>query len=220
MAWWSGKKEPAVLSPLEGYNRWASSYGDESNPIKNASDQFIEKWMTDLHGKTFLDAGCGHGKFCVAAQQQGAAFVQGIDLSPEMVGVAKQQCPSGEFICRDLSTVKLRPAYFDVIVCGLVLGHIEQLEAPLENLLNALRPQGVLLITDFHPFLTLQHARRTFRDKASGQVYEIRHHLHLFESYFSCFTRHGLVVDVLKEPHYRDTPVVFGLRARKMRIDV
>ncbi|HEY5745725.1 MAG TPA: class I SAM-dependent methyltransferase [Chryseolinea sp.] len=219
MGWWSGKKERAVLSPLEGYNLWAASYAEESNPIKNASDRFIEKFMTDLHGKNFLDAGCGNGKFCVAAQQQGAAFVQGIDLSPAMVALAQLQCPSGEFLCDDLTTVKLRHKHFDMIVCGLVLGHIKNLDASLDNLLNALHPEGVLLITDFHPFLTLQHARRTFRDKPSGRVYEIRHHLHLFQSYFSCFARHGMAVDVLEEPHHENTPVVFGMRIRKIRKD-
>lgn len=219
MAWWSEKKERGVLSPLEGYNRWAVSYAEESNPIKNASDRFIEKFMTGLQGKKFLDAGCGNGKFCVAAQQQGAAFVQGIDLSPAMITLAQLQCPSGEFLCDDLATVKLRKHHFDMIVCGLVLGHIENLDAALDNLLNALHPEGVLLITDFHPFLTLQHARRTFHDKSSGRVYEIRHHLHLFQSYFSCFARHGMAVDVLEEPHHENTPVVFGMRIRKMRKD-
>lgn len=219
MAWWSEKKQPAVLSPLEGYDRWAASYAEESNPIKNASDRFIEKYLTNLRGKTFLDAGCGHGKFCIEAQQQGAAFVQGIDLSPAMVALAQPRCPSGEFLCDDLTTAKLKQKYFDLIVCGLVLGHIENLDAALDNLLNALHPEGVLLITDFHPFLTLQHARRTFRDKSSGRVYEIRHHLHLFQSYFSCFARHGMAVDILEEPHHENTPVIFGMRVRNIKKD-
>jgi len=204
-----------VLSPLEGYNRWAASYGTESNPVKVLSDDLIKKFLPDLKGKAVLDAGCGVGKFCVLAESQQASSVVGIDLSPAMIDEARRHCPHAEFRCGDLGSVVMEPARFDVIICSLVLAHIENFEPALQKLVRALREGGVLLITDFHPFLTLQQSKRTFRDESSGKTYEVQHYLHLFQDYFRIFREERITLEFFEEPRFQGSPVIFGLRARK-----
>ena len=52
-------------------------------------------WLpADLHGKRVLDAGCGTGALAVIAAQRGAEVVA-IDLSPTLVGVARDRMPGG-----------------------------------------------------------------------------------------------------------------------------
>ena len=215
MKWLGKKKEIAVLPPLEGYNRWASSYHLESNPVKKLSDSLVEKWMPELNGKSFLDAGCGTGKFCALAEKHGASEILGLDLSPAMIEIAKKQCPSALFLCADIFNASIKKENFDVIICALVLGHLESLSPALNNLLKGLRIGGTIIITDFHPFLTLQHSKRTFRDSLSGDTFEVRHHLHLFQEYFKIFRENRVVVDTLEEPSFEDVPVVFGILAQK-----
>ena len=41
--------------------------------------------LPDLRGLTVLDLGCGFGWFCRWARQQGAAHVEGIDVSAKML---------------------------------------------------------------------------------------------------------------------------------------
>jgi malonyl-CoA O-methyltransferase len=213
--WWRKKKEAMVLTVLEGYDRWAQSYQQESNPIKNLSDELVEKFLPDLRQKIVLDAGCGTGKFCVLAEKQGASRITGLDLSSAMIEIARKNCPSGEFRSVDLSNVNLEPKHADVIICALVLGHIQNLKPALDGLLKSLKPEGTIIITDFHPFLTLSNSKRTFKDKSTGHTYEIPHHLHLFQEYFRSLSEHGITIDLLEEPSYRNTPVVFGLRGKK-----
>ncbi|MFZ6011832.1 MAG: class I SAM-dependent DNA methyltransferase [Bacteroidota bacterium] len=215
MSWWERKRHIRTLSPLEGYNLWAATYQQESNPIKDLSDRFIEKNLPDLHGKSVLDSGCGTGKFCGVATAQFATKVVGLDLSPKMIETARKENPSVEFLCADLSSVSLSENIFDVVVCALALGHIEDLEPALTTLSKSLKTDGVLVITDFHPFLTIQRSKRTFKDVASGKHFEVRHYLHLFQDYFAIFAQHDVIVEVLEEPRYNNTPVVFGIRARK-----
>src|SRR5689334_2809898 len=119
------KKNIEVLSPLEGYNRWASTYQDEQNPIKILSDEFMLRNLPNLTGKKFLDAGCGTGALCKHAEKQNALAVHGMDLSPEMIAISKSNCVSGTFQCGSISQLILKPCEFDVVVCALVLGHIE-----------------------------------------------------------------------------------------------
>jgi len=215
MKWFEKKKEIAVLPPLEGYNRWASSYNQESNPIKKLSDSLVEKWMPELNGKSFLDAGCGTGKFCALAEKYGASEILGLDLSPGMIEIAKKQCSSALFLCTDILNASIKKDHFDVITCALVLGHLESLSPALTNLLKGLRIGGTIIITDFHPFLTLQQSKRTFRDSHSGATFEVRHHLHLFQEYFKVFGENRVVVNILDEPCFQDVPVVFGILAQR-----
>ncbi len=215
MAGFLGIGRMKVLTPVEGYDRWASSYLQETNPIKKLSDDMVEQMLPSLDGKTVLDAGCGPVKFCVYASNHNARAVSGIDSSPKMIEEARKACPSATFTAGDLLTVSLPPASYDVVICALVLGHIQKLKPVLEKLIDTLGESGTMIITDFHPFLTLMQEKRTFRDPVSGKQFEVRHYLHLFEEYFASFISRALSIEQWAEPQFNDTPVVFGVRLRK-----
>jgi len=202
------------LNPLEGYNLWAQTYAKEANPIKKYSDELISTWLGDLKGKSVLDVGCGAGKFCQFARERGASKIVGTDLSPKMIDETKSHCPGAEFIVKDLSKETVS-GQFDVVISALVLGHIANLDFALTNLTNNLVPDGVLLITDFHPFQTMKGAKRTFKDEKSNQNVEIEHHLHLFEKYFAILSKSNACIDELVEPKWKGEPVVFGMKIRK-----
>jgi len=193
------------LSPLEGYNKWATTYHREDNPIKNLSDEFIKSELPDLKGKSVLDAGCGTGKICMMAVEGGASLVKGIDLSPKMIGEAKKNCPAAEFECADLSKVTLE--LYDVVVCGLVLGHIDALEPVLKKLIDSLRPGGHIILTDFHPYQTARKAKRTF--KSGEKTFEVKHTLHTLDEYFSLLS--PVRIAQFKEPMFNGNPVIFGI---------
>ena len=212
--WWQNKKVN-ILSPLEGYNRWAATYSEESNPIKNLSDSLVEKFLPNLRGKSMLDAGCGTGKFCAIAEKQNAEVIIGIDLSPAMIEIARAQNAKPSFRCENLSDAVLAEDDVDVIICALVLGHIEHLTPILTKLLKTLKKGGTLIITDFHPFLTLLQSKRTFRDKLSGKQYEVLHHLHLFEEYVQCIHKNGATIEAMEEPMFNGNPVIFGFSIKK-----
>jgi malonyl-CoA O-methyltransferase len=215
MGWLNRKRKPEILSPLDGYNLWAASYKNETNPIKDWSDKLVQKLLPDLNGKSILDYGCGTGKFCHFAESKQASRIVGIDLSPAMIEQAKKLSNKTEFICGDIRQVHLPKNCFDVIITALVLGHVENLGACLDALLQTMKTGGSIVITDFHPFLTMMNAKRTFSDPSTSKQFEVRHHLHLFEEYFSAFHRNGFIVDTLEEPQYNNAPVIFAMRAAK-----
>jgi malonyl-CoA O-methyltransferase len=195
------------LTPLEGYNKWAATYHSEANPIKNLSDDFIRNELPDLKGRSVLDAGCGTGRFCMIAVAQGAGSVKGVDLSPKMIEEAKKNCPQAEFECEDLLTISLEK--YDVVICGLVLGHINMLEPVLPKLVMSLKAGGHLILTDFHPYQTQMNAKRTFRH--DGKTFEVKHSLHTLDQYFTILKRFNVTVTAVKEPVFNDNPVIFGI---------
>jgi malonyl-CoA O-methyltransferase len=196
------------LSPLDGYDKWAATYHVEDNPIKKLSDEFIKSELPDLKGKSVLDAGCGTGRFCVIALEQGATSVKGMDLSPKMIEEAKKNCPRAEFECADLSKTDLIEKY-DVIICGLVLGHIENVEPVLKNFVSALKPGGHVLLTDFHPYQTAMKAKRTF--SFDHRTFEVAHTLHPLDEYIALLKKFSIETLSFKEPEYNSHPVIFGI---------
>jgi len=204
-------RSPEPLTPLEGYERWSSTYNVESNPIKNLSNELVRKFLPDLAGKRMFDAGCGTGLFCTLAESFGAAGILGLDLSPAMINEARKNCQRTEFVVGDLENTQLTAEAFDVVVCALVLGHIKNLRAAIQILASATKAGGTLIITDFHPFLSLRNNKRTFTDASSSKTYEIIHHTHLLSEYFEALTGSGMRLVSIEEPMWENIPVVFGM---------
>jgi malonyl-CoA O-methyltransferase len=211
---WPKRKRNSVLSVMDGYNRWAGTYSQESNPIKNLSNQILESWLPLTTGIEVLDAGCGTGHFSEILTNRNLAKVTGIDFSPLMIDVAKKRVPAAEFICQDLSSVQLERNRYDLVISALVLAHIRELDPTLTKLIRGLKKGGLLLISDFHPYLTLQKSKRTFRDQ-SGRTFEISHHLHMLSEVIQIINREGLSLENLEEPMWQDAPAIYAIKATK-----
>lgn len=208
------QKSIPVLSPHEGYQRWAPHYSVESNPIKNLSNDTIQRFLPDLAGKSVLDAGCGAGYFCTIAQKARASRILGIDFSSHMLEEAKRNCPSGEFQRIDIANEAIQENDFDVVILALVLGHIQNINSTLSNLARVLRPGGTFILSDFHPSLTLKKAKRTFKDE-TGKLFEIQHHLHPLGEISETLLQSDVTLEELVEPVWNHEPVIYVIRAKK-----
>jgi len=157
-----------------------------------------------------LDAGGGKGRVAALALARGAARAVTADLSLTMLAGARAR----HRVAAHVAALPFRLETFDVVVCALVLGHVADLGRALEALAAVLRPGGHLLISDFHPFATLQSWQRTFVD-GRGRTHAVEQHLHLFADYVGTFRRLGLALEELEEPCWQGSPMVFVMRARK-----
>jgi SAM-dependent methyltransferase len=96
-----------------------------------------------------LEVGCGTGALCRAAAAAGHT-VTGIDLSPEMVRVARQRtadsCPV-TFRCGDFFSLTLPEEGFDCVLSAATLHHLP-LDAAVTRMADLTRPGGVLVIHD------------------------------------------------------------------------
>ena len=107
--------------------------------------------------KTALDIGCGTGEFSRLLAQR-IEKVIAIDLSPNMIEVAKQrsrQLPNIDFQVADVMRWEPPAERFDLIVSIAALHHVP-IESVLPNLKAALNPGGRLVILDLLKHETLQ----------------------------------------------------------------
>jgi SAM-dependent methyltransferase len=113
----------------------------------------IAAWLVErgvLPGADLLDAGCGTGRYAAELARRGYV-VQGIDLSAELIEVARRSSKEGRmsvsFAVGDILT--LPPCQYDAILCRGVLNDFlddDGREAVLGTFARALRPAGVLIL--------------------------------------------------------------------------
>ena len=109
----------------------------------------------ELEGKRVLDVGCGCGvdSFVAAGFVGPTGTVVGIDLSSEMVDVARRAVatrPSLSLQFREASALDLpfAEAAFDVVISNGVLNLVPDKDRAFEELARVLRRGGVLAVAD------------------------------------------------------------------------
>ena len=104
--------------------------------------------MAELQGGDLvLDLGCGSGIPARYFASRGMRVI-GVDVSPEMILLAKKQAPGVPFICADMEMQWPRGA-FDGICVFFSLLHLpkEKTTCLLQKIHQWLRPGGVFVIT-------------------------------------------------------------------------
>lgn len=99
-------------------------------------------------GKRILDVGCGSGKLAIECAKRGAE-VYGIDISKNMIEIAKNHCRREsvkvEFIVGD--ALKWLPQDFDFSVALGVLEYFAQPQILLENMLASVKCGGKVIFS-------------------------------------------------------------------------
>lgn len=116
----------------------------------------LKPLFPDLHGKTFLDLGCGYGWHCGYAREQGAGEILGIDLSEKMLAEARRRNPGSPIRYRlcAIGDYEYPEAKWDCVVSNLALHYISDLTQIFRKVYRTLTPGGVFLLNIEHPVFT------------------------------------------------------------------
>ncbi len=210
-----------TLSSTAAYSLWAASYPPLAhNKLMALEQTALVDLLPSLAGRDVLDLACGSGRYGKLAREMGARRVIGIDDSAAMLKRAWQESTVALPVQGDMPAIPCHSEAFDVVICALALGHLtsERMHAAVKDIGRVLRPGGVVVISDFHPFVYLSGGRRTFT-ASDGTQYAVVHHPHLISNYFSALAAANLTPDALSEPSAQDMrlPAVLVIRARKGR---
>ena len=96
------------------------------------------------------DLGCGTGTLSLLLAEEGYA-VDGVDVSPEMVRLAKEKAAGRDgvrFTEADASAPPLDPHSYDVVLCRHVLWAMPDPAATLRRWIDLLAPGGRLLLVE------------------------------------------------------------------------
>ena len=204
-------RTPQTLSSITAYELWAQSYPAEAhNILMQIEQENMLAIMPSLEDKVVLDLACGTGRYGKIAQNQKARQVIGVDNSFAML--ERRAIPQGSQATSE--AIPLPDESIDVVLCGLALGHLPEIRPSLSEISRILRPEGIALISDFHPYQFLSGARRTFQ--AGNKNYAVEHYVHHISDYFSEGQLVNLHITDLREPLFQEkSPVVLVVRYEK-----
>ncbi|MBI3914975.1 MAG: class I SAM-dependent methyltransferase [Chloroflexi bacterium] len=197
---------PRELDVASAYAMWAREYPPFAhNAFMRAEERSLLELLPDARDCIALDLACGSGRYARILRERGAAKVFGLDLSTEMLAKTNT-CPCGRcegkrmasFVQSNLPQLPFTNYSFDLIVCGLAIGHIEKLAPAFGEIARVLKRGGTFLYSDFHPRLALAGARREF--SVNGSRFAVKHFTHRYADHVAALRSAGLQITGVREP--------------------
>ena len=120
-----------------------------------ASKLLFRAGISDFADLDILDVGCGSGQWLMQLMQWGAnpKRLHGIDLLADRVARAKEYLPVSPISVTDGWPLPFEDGSMDLICANTVVSSIHQPQARrtlAQEMLRVCRPQGAVLIFDFH----------------------------------------------------------------------
>jgi ubiquinone/menaquinone biosynthesis C-methylase UbiE len=131
--------------------------------------------LPQLAGKRLLDLGCGFGKMCRYAVEQGAASVIGVDISSKMLAKAREDTADARisYLQSALEDLTFAPASFDLVVSALALHYVERYDLICANVKSWLTAGGAFVFSVEHPMATAYPIDGYLGPKGEGEHWSL-----------------------------------------------
>jgi len=215
------RNKPIVIDAINGYTKWAALYtADAHNGFMEIEEQAMQQLIPNVTGKVCLDLACGSGRYLRRLQQQ-ASLAIGCDITAAMLQHARDYKLNNLVQC-GFFPLPFSDNSFDLITCGLAVGHCDDLAMLLSEAARVLCKKGSIVYSDFHPFASLSGGHRIFTG-TDGIKYYLEHYTHLYSDHFNACKASGLEIHEIIEPlggpqhqhGLKENPVVIAIRAEK-----
>lgn len=109
----------------------------------------VAERLKNTEFQTMLDVGCGTGYLIDILQKQRAADYHGLDLSPEMLKVAKSKLSDSVVLTEGYSDkLPYEDNIFDVVTCIQSFHHYPKPEKAMAEAYRVLKPGGLYILSD------------------------------------------------------------------------
>jgi len=187
------------MSIQKAYNEWSHTYDTDWNLTRDLDGQILREELADLRFKSVLEIGCGTGKNTAFLAQIGE-YIHALDFSEGMIEKAREKVKAENvrFSLADLTQKwPCEDWVYDLIVCNLVLEHIEDLSFIFSEAFRVMKARGKFLIHELHPFRQYEGKKARF-DREMG-VTEIPAYVHHISDFVNTAAEHGWTFIKLRE---------------------
>jgi ubiquinone/menaquinone biosynthesis C-methylase UbiE len=187
------------MSIQKAYNDWSASYDTDENLTRDLDQKVMREELANLHFNSILEIGCGTGKNTSFLSQIGAK-VHAVDFSEGMIEKAREKVKAENvrFSIADLTqTWPCEDQSYDLVVCNLVLEHIDDLSFIFSEAFRVLEGGGRFLVNELHPFR--QYEGKKARFSSEQGVTEIPAFVHHISDFVNAASDNGLRLVKLNE---------------------
>ncbi len=108
---------------------------------------YLDRYLpTKGDGLRALDVGCGPGVYMGILAERGFSVV-GVDGSPEMLALARENNPTAELHKSDVETLPIPDASVDLVLCIEVLRYLPDPSITIREIGRVLKPGGICIAT-------------------------------------------------------------------------
>jgi len=182
-----------------GYREWVPTY---ENTVQDAMDIAL---LDELSGPAWeqvrraADLGCGTGRTGAWLREHGVASIDGVDLTPEMLDVARERGAHDRLVVADVADTGLDGGAYDLVIASLVDEHLEDLEPLYREAWRLAEPGAWLVLVAFHPHFIMATGMPTHFTSSSGEPLAIATHVHLLSDHVTAGLRAGWTLAEMRE---------------------
>lgn len=187
------------MNVKQAYNTWAQQYDTNINPTRDLEGVALRTSLDGIPFETVLEIGCGTGKNTAWFVTK-AAHITAVDLSEEMLALAKQKVTSDNVVFRPVDITQpwtFANGPYDLISFSLVLEHIENLYFIFEQAALHAAPGGHLYLGELHPFKQYAGSKARFDTEQGTQIVTCFNHA--ISDFTTAAKKHGFAVVAIDE---------------------
>ena len=180
-----------------GYGEWVATY---EQTVEDAMDiELLESLERVAWAGEAADLGCGTGRTGAWLLERGVDAIDGVDLTPEMLEVARSRGVHRRLIEGDVAATGLGSEAYDLVVTSLVDEHLADLRPLYAEAHRLARPGGIYVLVGYHPHFIMAAGMPTHFDSASGEPVAIETHVHLLSEHTEAALGAGWELTELRE---------------------
>ena len=180
-----------------GYGEWVATYEET---VQDAMDvELLEALRSVAWAGTVADLGCGTGRTGAWLSARGVEAIDGVDLTPEMLAVARERGAHRRLVEADVAHTGLERGAYDLVVTSLVDEHLAQLGPLYAEARRLARPGGTFVLVGFHPHFIMASGMPTHYDSASGEPVAIETHVHQLSEHVTAGLEAGWALVEMRE---------------------
>jgi ubiquinone/menaquinone biosynthesis C-methylase UbiE len=136
------------IETIKSYDNSANEFMQKIGKLNNYNDTYDFLISLLKENDNVLDLACGPAQISSYIKNKINVNITGVDLSKEMIKIAKKNIPDGNFICDSIITFK-NSIKFNLIIIGFGIPYLnkEQTEKCIKNSVMMLEKNGYFYIS-------------------------------------------------------------------------
>ena len=179
-----------TISTQAAYDLWANTYDSVENKTRDLELKAAGAVLSHSDFSAVLEIGCGTGKNTSWLKDKSGS-VTAVDFSSGMLEIARQKINDEQVKFQQADITK--PWAFPkatLVICSLVLEHIEDIGFIFEQAAKTLEPGGRFYICELHPYKQLEGSRAKFEH--GGELIRLEYFIHHMSDFFQAALNNNL----------------------------
>lgn len=171
-----------IVEVQEGYSEWVHTYE------QIVQDEMDIRLLERLHSvewagqRQVLDLACGTGRIGTWLKKRTAAEIDGVDITPEMMHLARQKAIYRSLHLADVSATGLPADSYSLCIQSLADEHLPQLQPLYRETARVTHSGGHFVLAGYHPQFLMAGIPTHFH-RTSGEAITIRSYVHLLSDH-------------------------------------